>query len=399
MKNFIHPILYIIALTACCIEIDISVPSFPNLVAHFNTTESLAQHTVSINFFGFFISALVVGPLADAYGRRPIMIIGNAILMIGAIGCVWAPTITTLLLVRFIQGLGAATSAVVVFAMIADTYKGNKATQLIGLMNCVLTCLMALSPIAGAYLNEAFGWRGSYTTVAFICVISWGLLVFALPETLTVKKPFHLKKLLSNTKKLLKSKFFLQTSIAPSLLYASYLSFITCASFLYMQTFKLSIHLYALHQALIVMIFALVSLFSGTVLKYMGSSKCVILGIGLSILGALAFLLVSMICPGAFLTTLTVSIFAIGFALFYPTVFTASLEIFPDIKGSATSLIMSKRAVIVALATWIMGCFYNGNSTRVALIMTIFVGFSSLASVAYGQTLTKGCLKRLQPIK
>lgn len=90
MKNFIHPALYIIALTACCIEIDISVPSFPNLVVYFNTTESLAQHTVSINFLGFFISALVAGPLADAYGRRPIMIIGNAILMIGAIGCVWA---------------------------------------------------------------------------------------------------------------------------------------------------------------------------------------------------------------------------------------------------------------------------------------------------------------------
>ncbi len=383
MSKFIHPSLYIIALIACCIEVDISVPSFPNLVAYFNTTESLAQYTVSINFLGFFISALIIGPLADAYGRRPIMIIGNAILMIGALGCVWAPTIPTLLLARFIQGLGAATSAVVVFAMIADTCKGNKATQLIGLMNCVLTCFIAVSPIAGSYLNEAFGWRGSYAVVAFICVISWGLLILALPETLTIKKPFHLKKLFSDAKKLLKSKIFLQTSIAPSLLYASYISFITCASFLYMQTFKLSLHLYALHQALVVAIFALVSLFSGTILKHIGSSKCVGLGIGLSTLGALAFLLVSIICSSAFLTTLTVSIFSIGFALFYPTVFTASLEIFPDIKGSATSLIMSKRAVIVALATWVMGYFYNGNSTRVALIMTISVGFSSLVSVSY----------------
>lgn len=286
-----HPILYIIALIACCIEVDISVPSFPNLVTHFNTSESLAQHTVSINFLGFFISALVVGPLADAYGRRPIMIIGNAILMIGAVGCVWAPTISILLLARFVQGLGAATSAVVVFAMIADTCKGNKSTQLIGLMNCVLTCLMALSPIAGAYLNEAFGWQGSYATVAFICVVSWGLLVLALPETLAIRRSLDLRTLFANTKKLLKSKSFLQTSIAPSLLYAAYLSFITSASFLYMGTFKLSMHLYALHQALILAVFALVSLFSGTILKYIGSSKCVSLGISLSGAGTFAFLL------------------------------------------------------------------------------------------------------------
>ncbi len=382
MKKFMHLILYIIALIACCIEVDISVPSFPNLVAHFNTSESLAQHTVSINFLGFFISALIIGPLADAYGRRPIMIIGNAILMIGAIGCVWAPTITTLLLARFIQGLGAATSAVVVFAMIADTCKGNKSTQLIGLMNCVLTCLMASSPIVGSYLNEAFGWQGSYATVAFICVVSWVLLVLALPETLSVKKPFYLKGLFNDAKKLLKNKTFLQKSIAPSLLYAAYLIFITSASFVYMQTFKLSMHLYALHQAFVVAVFALVSLFSGTCLKHAGSSICVRFGISLSIIGALAFLLVSIVCPSALLTTLTVSIFAIGFALFYPPIFTASLEIFPDLRGSAISLVMSKRAVIVALATWIMGCFYNGNSARVALVMTIAVGVALLASVA-----------------
>jgi DHA1 family bicyclomycin/chloramphenicol resistance-like MFS transporter len=381
MKNFIHPILYIIALTACCIEIDISVPSFPNLVVHFNTTESLAQHTVSINFLGFFISALVAGPLADAYGRRPIMIIGNAILMIGAIGCVWASTISTLLIARFVEGLGAATSAVVVFAMIADTYKGYKATQLIGLMNCVLTCLMAVSPIAGAYLNEAFGWRGSYTTVAFICVISWGLLVFALPETLAIKRSLDLKVLFTNTKKLLESKSFLQTSIAPSLLYAAYLSFITSASFLYMGTFKLSMHLYALHQALIVAVFALVSLFSGTILKYTGNSKCLSLGISLSGAGTFAFLLISIVCPSALLTTVTVSLFAIGFALIYPPIFTASLEFFPDIKGIATSLVMSKRAVIVAFATWTTGCFYNGTPTRIALIMAITVGAALLALI------------------
>ncbi len=371
MKKYIQPFLYILSLIACCIEVDISVPSFPALVEYFETTESLAQHTVSINFLGFFISALIVGPLADAYGRRPVMIIGNAILMIGALGCVWAPTISILLFSRFVQGIGAATSAVVVFAMIADTHKGEKATQLIGLMNCALSCLMAASPVVGCYLNEAFGWRGSYTIVALFSFISWSLLALALPETLAIKRPIDLKELFNNTTNLLKNKAFLQTSIAPSLLYAAYLSFITCASFLYMQTFKLSMHLYALHQALIVAVFALVSLLSGNILKHIGPRKCVSVGIGLSIVGTSAFLLVSLVAPSEALTTGTISIFAIGSALFYPVVFTSSLEIFPNFKGSATSLVMGKRAIIVAFVTWTTGSFYNGRPISVAIIMVI----------------------------
>lgn len=373
MKKYIQPFLYIISLIACCIEVDISVSSFPALVKCFQTTESLAQHTVSINFLGFFISALIVGPLSDAYGRRPVMITGNAILMIGACMCVWAPTISALLLARLIQGIGAATSAVIVFTMIADTYKSTKATQLIGIMNCVFTCLMAASPIIGSYVNEVFGWRSTYAIVAIICIISWLSLTLALSETQPFKKSFKSKEVFFNILSLLKSKTFLQTSITPSLLYGAYLSFITSASFLYMQTFKLPMCLYAIHQATIVGVFALISLFSAKILKFIGALKCVHIGISLSVSGTLAFLCVSLLCPTPALTTITVSAFTIGSALFYPVVFTSSLEIFPNIKGSATSLIMAKRAIIIAIATWITGNFYNGSPTNIAIIMVITV--------------------------
>lgn len=367
------PFLYIVSLIACCIEVDISVPSFPGLVVYFNTSESLAQHTVSMNFLGFFISALIIGPLADSYGRRSVMIVGNAILMIGALACVWAPSIELLLLARFVQGLGAATSAVVVFAMISDTYTGKKATTLIGFMNCVLTCLMAASPVAGSFLNESFGWQGSYLCVAIVSVVSWVLLVLGLPETLETRSKLDFKKLLQTALVQLNNKTFLKTSIAPSLLYAAYLSFITLASFLYMHTFKLSMMLYAVHQAFIVSVFALVSLCSGTILKYVTAKKCVHIGISLSILGAIGFLISSILCPNAVFTTATVSIFAGGTALFYPVVFAKSLEIFPSTKGIATSLIMAKRAILVAASTCLSGCIYNGSPESLAMIMVPIV--------------------------
>ena len=112
------------------------------------------------------------------------MLMGNGILAIGAIGCVIAPSISFLLFARFIQGLGAATSAVVVSAIIADRYKTKEASKLYGLMNAVFTTLMALAPVMGGFINNAIGWRGNYGVVALICGASWFLLMAFLPETI-----------------------------------------------------------------------------------------------------------------------------------------------------------------------------------------------------------------------
>ena len=102
--------LLILSLIACCIEVDISVPGFPDMGRHFNVEDGIIQMTIAYNFLGFCLGAAIYGPLSDAYGRRPIMIWGNAILLLGAIGCVIAPSIPFLLATRLIQGIGASAS-------------------------------------------------------------------------------------------------------------------------------------------------------------------------------------------------------------------------------------------------------------------------------------------------
>ena len=127
------PYIFVISLITCCIEVDISVPSFPDISDYFNISDGLTQMTIAVNFLGFCLSSVIYGPLSDSYGRRSVMLVGNAIMLIGAIFCVFANTIELLLLSRFIQGFGASTSAVVVFAMIADVYETDKAAKLIGI--------------------------------------------------------------------------------------------------------------------------------------------------------------------------------------------------------------------------------------------------------------------------
>ena len=369
MSRLFFPLL-VLSLVACCIEVDISVPGFPDMARYFAVSEGEIQLTVAVNFVGFCFAALVYGPLSEAYGRRPLMVIGNLIMVLGAVGCVFAPDLPLLLLARFVQGVGASASAVVVFAMIADAYQGEKSVRLIGVMNSFLTTAMALAPVLGGFINEAIGWRGNYGVVALVTVVSWVLLALYLPETRQERNIISMRKIITDFKKLLSSSRFMVYAIVPSTCGAAYFSFIACAAFLYQQTYQVNIVEYSLHQGIIVGAFSLVSSFSSNLSSRMGRHRSLLIGGAMGIGGALLMLTLSLLgeCD-AFATTLSMVLFASGAAIVYPLIFASSLEIFPDIRGAASSLIMSFRSLLISFSIALMGYFYNGTAYNVALII------------------------------
>lgn len=207
------PYLLIFSAVSAAIEIELSLPSFPDIARAFSVSEELVEGTISLNFLGFCISALFYGPLSDRFGRRPILLIGTVLFLIGSLSCSLASSIEMILVSRFIQGLGAAGSFVVVFTMISDAYKESEATHWIGLLNAILTATMALSPVLGGYLNVYFGWSSCYTFVAGLTVIQLVLLFFYLPETRKGQE-IHLKEVVKDYKQLLSSFRFYRVHLS-----------------------------------------------------------------------------------------------------------------------------------------------------------------------------------------
>jgi len=370
IKNL--PFLLVVSLLTCCVEVDISVPSFPDISDYFGISDGLTQMTIAMNFLGFCISSVAYGPLSDAFGRRKIMIIGNAIMLVGALGCAVADSIDLLLFARFIQGLGASASAVVAFAMIADSYSADKSAKLIGTMNALITFFMSVAPIAGGFINEAVGWRGNYSTIAIISVISWLMLYFWLPETKKKFETFSTKKIANDFKTLLSNKAFIYAALTPSLTFSGWMSFVSCGSFLYMETYDLPIIYYAIHQGVIISAFSLCSLYSGKINNFIGARNCTIYGAYLMITGALCMLIISItfdIAP--YLTSLSMIIYGVGAAISYPVIFARSLELFPDISGTASSAIMALRALLCAVFIATSSYIYHGKLWTVAVMILI----------------------------
>ncbi|KTD56020.1 major facilitator superfamily (MFS) transporter [Legionella sainthelensi] len=384
MQNRFLPWLFLLSLISTCAEVDISVPGFPQIAQFFNVSESVIQATITYNFLGYFLGALLYGPLSDSFGRRKMMLFGNAILSIGAVGCFYAPSIDFLLMSRFIQGIGASTSVVLVFTMIADLYQGEKAMKLIGMMNAALSIIMACAPLLGGVINQAIGWRGNYGTVAIFSVFVWVLLLFLLPESKNQLDRFNTKKMMGDYRQLLTSSQFITASMVPSLLFAAYMSYIVGSAFLYIETFGLTTLTFVVHQAIIVASFAITSMYASKIIPIFGPNKTVKYGVTLSFISILAFVVLSVEgISSAYWTTLFMSLFGIGFAACYPIIFSNSLSIFPVLQGPASSLIMGSRALLVSVSTAITGYLYNGQPFMFALSIFFGVIIASLFSLSW----------------
>jgi len=372
------PFLLIFSAVSAAMEIELSLPSFPDIARAFSVPEKVIEGTISLNFFGFCIASLLYGPLSDRFGRRPVLLFGTVLFLIGSLCCSLAPTIEMILIARFVQGLGAAGSFVIVFTMISDAYKDNEATHWIGVLNAILTATMALSPILGGYLNVYFGWSSCYSFVAMMTTVQLILLCKYLPEThrrQIVKADGAIKDYIQ----LLSTFRFLQSSFVPTLLAGAYMAFVSVIPFLYRDQLGMSLSQFSWHQAAIISSFSVMSYYANRVSGYFGDVRSVLVGSLISLVATTVLLALSFFenIPSVMLITPLMCIFGASCAIPFAVVFSASLSIMPGKNGPASSLLMSMRTLLCALTVQLAGNLYDDTlfSTAAIVACCCFVSF------------------------
>lgn len=364
------PYLLIFSVLSAAIEIDLSLPSFPDIARAFSVSEEVVEGTISLNFLGFCIASLFYGPLSDRFGRRPVLLSATVLFLIGSLSCSLAPTIEIVLLSRFIQGLGAAGSFVIVFTMISDAYKDNEATHWIGMLNAVLTATMALAPILGGYLNLYFGWSSCYTFVALVTVIQFTLLLIYLPET-RKGQIVQAKQIVRDYAQLLSSFRFIQSSLVPTLLAGGYMAFVSVIPFLYRDRLGMSLAQFSWHQSAIIASFSIMSYYANRVASHFGDVRSALTGTLVSVIATSALLVLASLhtIPSVLLITPLMCLFAASCAVPFAIIFSASLSLVPEKNGPASSLLMSMRTLLCAITVQFAGNMYNGTLFSTAAIV------------------------------
>jgi DHA1 family bicyclomycin/chloramphenicol resistance-like MFS transporter len=159
------------------------VPSLPLLASTFGSDVGVAQMTVSLFMVGLAISQLVMGPLSDRFGRKPVLLGGLTLAVVATFGCLFAQTLPQLIGLRFLQALGGATGMVMSRAIVRDLYPRERIGAMISLVIAVMMIAQMLSPLIGGLIEAAFGWRAIFYALAALTIVTAVGIALALPET------------------------------------------------------------------------------------------------------------------------------------------------------------------------------------------------------------------------
>ncbi|MFQ1649335.1 multidrug effflux MFS transporter [Aeromonas veronii] len=165
------------------LAIDIYLPAIPQMAEQLGAEVTLMQGTITWFLFSMGLGQLLVGPLADRYGRKPIALGGVLLYGLSALGAGFAASLGELMLARVLQGFGACATSVAAFSVVRDSYGPKKSGQMISYLNGAICFIPALAPLLGGWLTAQAGWSANFWFMAGYALIVGCWLMWRMPET------------------------------------------------------------------------------------------------------------------------------------------------------------------------------------------------------------------------
>jgi len=362
------------------ISTDLYLPSLPAIGTAFAVNAAEVQLTLSVFLAGFAVSQLVYGPLADRFGRRPVILAGLALYLVATALCVVAPDIEVLILARFLQALGACVGPVLGRAVVRDVYGREGAAQILSYMGMAMALAPAFGPIIGGYLEVWFGWQANFLVLLAFALIILTAVMMILPETNRWMDPMATRpgRLTATYLGLLRDRSYLGYVMIVAFAYSGIFSFISGSAFVLIGLVGLSPDQYGFCFAAIVVGYMIGTFFSGRMTKKLGLERMIQLGalvqcfgglLGLSLYFAGILSVLSIVGPMA--------VFMVGTGLVLPNAQAGAIGPFPKNAGSASAL---------------LGFFQMGFAALVGIAVGHGSGASALPMVAAVALVALGAL-------
>jgi DHA1 family bicyclomycin/chloramphenicol resistance-like MFS transporter len=361
--------------------IDGYLPAFGAIRGEFGVPALAVQQTLSAYLLAFAFMMLWHGALADALGRRPVVLVNLGVFAIATLACAIAGNIESLWLFRAIQGLCAGAGMVIGRAIIRDRFDGAQAQRLMAQVTLIFGVAPAIAPVVGGALLNLFGWRSVFW---FLLAFTLATLVWAwrsLPETLppSARQPLHPRALWKSYRAVLSRFDFVLLALIPAFNFAAFFTYIAAAPAFLTELLGVSTMGFAWLFVPMIGGIMLGAALSGRLAGRMSPRKTVRLGYQFAFAGvALNLALVAFAPPGVAWNVLPVMVFCIGSALIMPSVTLLLLDLFPAARGMASSLQGFVAFSLSAVNAGTIAPFLSHSLAGLALGMTGFTVLSFL---------------------
>ena len=221
---------------------DAMLPAFPAMAEFFDTSETATQAVITVFMFGYALPHLLLGSASDRFGRRPIIVGGMVVYLLGAVVCLFAQDFQVLLLGRFVQGMGAAGPTIMSRAILRDLFSGTQLARYLSFAMVFFTAGPVLAPFIGVIIQELFGWRAIFVFLALVPIALIVMTHYFLPETLEHPdaQALQWKRILNNSWAFVSDARSYPIVIILGFAYGNLVSYLSISPVVYMHYFGMT---------------------------------------------------------------------------------------------------------------------------------------------------------------
>ncbi len=384
-SQFAHaPILVLVTamLMMQPLSTDLYLASLPSLGSVFNVPVATVQLTLSLFVIGFGSAQLLVGPLSDRFGRRPVLLVGLGLYVAASALCALSQSIELLIAARFLQALGCCAAVMIARAIVRDAYAPEHSARVIARASTWISLAPIIGPILGSWLQVTFGWRSAFVALGIFSAVVMAACIVRLPETNEHKNPHatNLRGLLANYQLVLGSREFWLHVMPASLSYGSIFLFISGSSFVLIKVLGVPTQWFGFCFGAGVSGYMTGTLVCRRLLKSISSEQALRIGTTVSLVAGVYFLAATLLGLWHWaMVVLAMFLAMVSHGINFPVTQSGAVAPFAKQAGTAAGLMGAVMMAFAFTVGSIVGATHNGTLYPLAILACVLGSLNFLS--------------------
>lgn len=363
------------------LAIDMYLPAFPAMAAEFGTSASAVQFTLTSFMVGLASGQLILGPLSDRFGRRPLMLAGTFVCILAAVACAVAPNVAALTAFRFVQGFSGAAGVVLSRAVVADRAHGAVAARAFSLMMIINGAAPVLAPLIGGSLMGVIGWRGVFWILAGLAVAMFIGVVAVLTET-HPKDRRHtggVTAMLRDARSVLTNREYIGYTLAFAFGFTVMFAYISASPFVLQNVLGLSPLHYSFAFAANAAGIVIMNAVNARIVGRFGQRRLLHLGLGLLVLFSVLLLVDALLGPVLWASLLLLWGAVASLGLVAANATALALDQVRHAAGTGSAVLGALQFGLAAVVSPIVGLGGDHTALPMAVAMVVSAGIGAAA--------------------
>jgi len=362
---------------------DIFVPAMPIIADGLNSTTSQVSVSISAIFLGSAIGTLFLGPFADRFGRKVIILWVLGIYTVAAIAGALSPNAEMLIISRFFQGLAVAGGKVLSATVARDLFEKETLGKAMSIIMFMAAISAIIAPLLGGYAANYLPWQSTLFFMAIFSALVFILFLLFFKERPIIKRKdvLQISLIYKDMRTIASSWSFLVNSLTGGLMLAGLIVFLSSSASIIISSYNVPANIYGFLFASVSLSFLFGTLVGGRLVTKIGLERMIKWGVFFGFVGGSLMLFLALLeIKVSHAVIVPMWIFMFGYAFVGPNVIAGALQPFPNVSGTASSLINFIQGIIGVIVSFIISYFRHDDAFVLATTL-FFLGCAALLSI------------------